>query len=124
MRFRHTTLDKLNHLASEQGMSKTALVDKLILDAWDRDRHSTPVQTSQRKLNRRGFNEALGLLDKASGFGSNTRLWKLAAINVHDTFDLACRAMESVVGQGFSDADALTLLKMMMDEKARLEGGE
>ena len=122
MRFRPETLDKLDDLAADMGMSRTAVVDRLICNQWNGTPKPAPAERTIPYPD--PFNAHLVMLDKAAALGSPVARFKAAGCNVRDTFEMACRAMESVVGTGFSDADALTLTKMIMTEARRLSDEE
>jgi hypothetical protein len=116
MRFSKDTLDALDRMADGSGLSRTAMVDQLIRQASS---SRVPVETAGVGYNGvrpDPFESKHSLYNGMFGMGH----WLEAARNVNDTFDFAVQSIRGTLGDNFKHSDAIALLKLMMDENARL----
>lgn len=116
MRFSKDTLDALDRMADSSGLSRTAMVDQLIRRASS---SHVPVETAGVGYNGvrpDPFESKHSLYSGMFGMGH----WLEAARNVNDTFDFAVQSIRGTLGDNFKHSDAIALLKLMMDENARL----
>lgn len=124
MRFRAETVDMLTDLAGAQGVSRTTVVDRLITKAHaDMGSSDGGTQSSGQGVD---VDRDANLFERKCRplQGRIPPTWLQAVRNIHDTMDFAVDSLRSTVGEHFKHADAIALTKLMVDEKARLDGGE
>jgi hypothetical protein len=123
MRFREETLNKLQAMAYDKDLSQTALVDRLITAQWEKnEQRAGAASTDEREFPYPDpFEASLKLL---GSWHVGAGQFLEAARNVHDTFSLACKSLAQNCGKGYTDADAIALLRLMMERNAQLEAAE
>ena len=124
MRCHAETLNKLQAMAYDEDISTTALVDRLISAQWDKTEQRAGVSsTDEREFPYPDPVEAtLHLVQGSWHVGAGQFLE--AARNVHDTFSFACKSLAQNCGKGYTDADAIAVLRLMMERNAQLEAAE
>ena len=124
MRFREETLEKLQAMAYDKDLSQTALVDRLISAQWEKnEQRAGAASTDEREFPYPDPFEAILKLHQAHwhpGVGQ----FLDAARHVNDTFSYACKSLAANCGKGYTDADAIAVLRLMMERNAQLEAAE
>tara|TARA_R110000822_G_scaffold146332_2_gene285419 strand:+ start:854 stop:1282 length:429 start_codon:yes stop_codon:yes gene_type:complete len=111
------TLDQLDELASDRGLSRSDVIETLI---------AKEAAPEVRGRCEGGVWTTIDAFDRAVASPDVPRLWSMAAVHVCDTLRIARLACESVFGAaGASDrAAAVEVCRMMLNEHARLSDEE